>query len=173
MDSFKEFLEYSSISGMSLISSTRSFARLFWILVVILGFAGAILMIFESFENWRINPISTTIETFPISNTFPNVTFPNVTICPPRDLFLNLNHDIKKSETIKLSEDLRKELLDYALDVIQDEFYNELMTNMSLLQDPDRYYNWYYGYTKLEYPYWSWSNKLWFFIATSAICYKI
>ena len=32
MDVFEEFLEHSSINGMSLISSTKSFSRLFWIL---------------------------------------------------------------------------------------------------------------------------------------------
>ena len=106
-------------------------------------------MIFESFENWREKPISTTIETLPISE----ITFPNVTVCPPKDLFLNLNQDIRKSEKVKLTEDLRNELIDFARDVIQDQYYNEVMTNLSKFQDPDRYYNWYHGYTELTYPH--------------------
>ena len=121
MDAFKEFLEYSSINGMAIISNTQRFSRLFWILIIIGGFTGSILMIFESFDNWREKPISTTIETLPISE----ITFPNVTVCPPKDLFLNLNQDIRKSEKVKLTEDLRNELIDFALDVIQDQYYNE------------------------------------------------
>ena len=27
------------------------------------------------------------------------------------------------------------------------------MRNLSKVEDPDRYYNWYYGYTKLLFPY--------------------
>ena len=149
MENITEFLEKSSIVGLSLILSTRNYVRHFWILVVVGGFAAAIWMIFESFDNWRQKPISTTIETFPISE----IIFPNVTVCPPRNLFLNLNSDIKKSENVKLNKDLRNELLDYSLDVIQHEFYKEVMANLSKLEDPDRFYNWYHGYTKIQYPY--------------------
>ena len=149
MDIFKEFLENSSINGMSLISNTKRFTRLFWIMIVLVGFFGSIFMIFESFENWREKPISTTIETFPISE----ITFPNVTVCPPRGLFLNLNQDLRKSETVELNENIRNELLDYALDIIQDQYYQDVMANLSKLVDPDRYYNWYYGYNFVRYPY--------------------
>ena len=151
MDIFKEFLENSSINGMSLISNTKRFTRLFWIMIVLVGFFGSIFMIFESFENWREKPISTTIETFPISE----ITFPNVTVCPPRGLFLNLNQDLRKSENLELNEDIRNELLDYALNVIQDHYYIEVMANLSKLEDPDRYYNWYHGYTRIRYPYYA------------------
>ena len=109
-----------------MISSTRSYVKLFWILVVVGGFAAAIWMIFESFENWRQKPISTTVEIVPISE----IIFPNVTVCPPRNLFLNLNYDITKSENVKLNKDLRNKLLDYSLDVIQQEFYKEVMANL-------------------------------------------
>ena len=69
------------------------------------------------------------IETLPISQ----ITFPNVTVCPPRDLFLNLNQDIKNSEKVKLTENIRNELLDFALDVIQDQYYKEMISNLSKL----------------------------------------
>ena len=120
------------------------------LLVVIFGIAVAIFMIFESFVNWRENPISTTVETFPISE----MTFPNVTVCPPKSLFLNLNNDIQNSIKTKINKDLRYVILDYALEVIQEDFYKEAMMNLSKIQDPDRYYNWYYGYTSVEFPYW-------------------
>ena len=165
MDTFKEFLEYSSINGMSLISNTRRFSRLFWILIVLGGFVCATYLIFESFDNWKEKPITTTIETLPISE----LTLPNVTVCPPRGLFLNLNHDIKESENITLNKDLRKELLDYALDVILDQYYNEAMANLSKIQDPDRYYNWYHGYTFLRYPHYNYKvNQLKYYVDTAA-----
>ena len=74
------------------------------------------------------------------------------------DLDLDLGPDleldnIRKSEKVELTKDLRNELLDYALDVIQDEYFNEVMGNLSKVEDPDRFYNWYHGYTKLQYPY--------------------
>ena len=163
MDTIKEFLESSSINGMSLISSTRRFTRLFWILIVLGGFASAIYLIFESFNNWRKQPISTTIETLPISE----LTFPNVTVCPPKGLFLNLNQDIQKSETVTLNQELRNELVEYALDVIQDQIHIEMMTNLSKVQDPDRYYNWYHGFTRINYPNFEW-NQLCYYVYTSA-----
>ena len=149
MENVKEFLENSSIIGLSLISNSNRFVRLFWILVVIGGFAWAIHMIFESFEDWRQKPILTTIETLPISE----ITFPNVTVCPPRNLFLNLNYDILKSTNMNLNSKSRNELIDYSLDVIQEELYKEVMANLSKLEDPDRFYNWYHGYTTIKYPF--------------------
>ena len=113
------------------------------------GFAWAIQMIFESFEDWRQKPILTTIETLPISN----ITFPNVTVCPPRNLFPNLNYDILKSTNMNLNSKSRNELIDYSLDVIQEELYKEVMANLSKLEDPDRFYNWYHGYTTIKYPF--------------------
>ena len=80
MDHVKEFLDNSTIHGLSFISSTRRWSRLFWILVVIGGFSGAGYMIYTSFHNWGQSPISTTIETLPISE----LTLPNVTVCPPK-----------------------------------------------------------------------------------------
>ena len=43
-----------------------------------------------------------------------------------------------------------------------------MVKNMSRLEDPDRYYNWYYGYTKISYPHFSPTNELWYRVETSA-----
>ena len=127
MENVKEFLESSSIIGLSLIANSKQIVlKLFWILIVFGGFAWAIVMIYESLEDWRQKPILTTIETSEISG----ITFPEITVCPPRNLFLNLNHDIMKSEKLSLTDKERDELLDYSLDVIQDEFYKEVMANL-------------------------------------------
>ena len=151
MENIKAFLGSSTIHGLYYISVGRKWSRLFWTLIVIGGFSGAGCLIYTSFHNWKQSPISTTIETLPISQ----ITFPNVTVCPPKNSFLNLNHDIKQSENIKLDNDTREELFDFALDVIQDEFHKEIMTNLSKVEDPDRYYNWYHGYTRIRYPYYA------------------
>ena len=144
MEGFKEFLDSSSIHGISFISSEKRFGRLFWIFIVLIGFTGAFLLIRQSFNDWEENPISTTSETLPMSH----ITFPNITVCPPRNSYLNMNFDIIQSEKIKIDDKLRKEFYDYSMDVIQENYFQEWMTNLSKIEDPNRYYNWYYGYTK-------------------------
>ena len=151
MEQIKTFLDTSTIHGLSWISGTRRFSRLFWILIVFGGFTGAVYLIYQSFDNWHQSPISTTSVTMPISQ----IIFPNVTVCPPKKSFLNLNYDMKQSENVKLDTDTRKELFEYAQDVIEDDFYKEVMANLSKVEDKDRYYNWYHGYTKIRYPYYN------------------
>ena len=148
MESFKHFLELSTIHGLSHISSTKEVGRIFWILVVICGFIGAGYIIYSSFDNWEKSPISTTIESLPISQ----VTFPNVTVCPPMESFLNLNHDIIKLDEINF-EKSRLEVFDYAMNMIQNEYHNMIVTNMKKVQDPESYYNWYHGYEEIYFPY--------------------
>ena len=149
MEHVKAFLETSTIHGLSWISGTRRISKLFWIVVVIGGFTVAGYLIQLSFYNWHKSPITTTIETLPISE----ITFPNVTVCPPKNSFLDLSYDILKSNETKLDAKTRKELFEYTKEVVQESFYKEIMKNLSKLEDPDRYYNWYHGYTKIFYPF--------------------
>ena len=108
MEHIKIFLDTSTVHGLSWISNTTRWSRLFWIVTVIAGFTGAILLIHASFYNWEKRPVSTTIETLPISE----VTFPNVTLCPPRNSLLDLNYDIMLAVNITLDNKTRKYLLD-------------------------------------------------------------
>ena len=119
MEEFTKFLEISTIHGLSHIASSKTWARVFWIFIVFGGFSGAGYLIQTSFYNWQQNPITTTLETLPISK----ITFPNITICPPRNTFLNLNDEIMKIENLTLTQDKRQELFDYALKVIQDDYF--------------------------------------------------
>ena len=165
MEQVKEFFDTSTIHGLSWISGTKKWSRLLWIMIVIGGFSGAGYLIYESFYNWGQSPISTTIETLPISV----LTLPNVTVCPPRKSFLNLNYDIRKSEKLKIDNRTRNELFDYALDIIQKNFYEEIMSNLSKVEDSDRYNNWYHGYNKIDLPYYTtFRHQLWYYITTSA-----
>ena len=164
MEHIKTFLDSSTIHGLSWISTTRRWSRLFWLLIVIGGFSGAGYLIHASFYNWELSPISTAIETLPISH----ITFPNVTVCPPKNSTLNLNHVIEQSKGVILGNNTRNKLINYAMDVIQEEFYKEVMKNLSKVEDPNRYHNWYHGYAAIEYPYYK-NNQLRYEVSTIAI----
>ena len=165
MDYVQEFLDSSTIHGLSRISQTRRCSRLFWIFVVIAAFSGAVFLIWTSFLTWSQNPITTTIETLPISQ----IQFPNVTVCPPEGSFLNLNPDIIQSKNVHLDNRTRNELLDYALNLIQWNFYIEMLTNLSKVHDPARYHNWYHGYSQINFPYYNdYMKQLSYTLASSA-----
>ena len=91
-EDIKNYLENSTVHGLVYISTTRKLWRLFWILIVCGGFTGAIYLIHLSFQSWNESPIKTTIETLPISE----VTFPKITVCPPKNTYTNLNYDLIK-----------------------------------------------------------------------------
>ena len=149
MDEFKEFLGTSTIAGLSYISTSKRTAKLFWILVVFSTFTASFVEIWNLFQDWEKNPIKTTSKNLPISQ----LTLPNITVCPPKNSYLNLNYDIVKSEEVIIDNDTRQELLEYAIEVVQDALHAEMMKNLSILEDPDRFINWYRGYTRIVYPY--------------------
>ena len=126
MGEFTHYLESATVHGLSYIASTKRFVRLFWICVVLFGFSTAFYLIYDSFYFWKQSPISTTIETLPISQ----ITLPNITVCPMKNSVLNLNHDIMKAGVVKLEEKTRNNLSQHAIEVIQDTFFDEIMRNL-------------------------------------------
>ena len=106
MESFKYFLENSSIHGLNYISSRRKWSRIFWVIVVILGFVGAGILIYQSFDVWSESPVKTTIETLPIHK----IKLPKVTVCPPKHTYTNLNYDLTMTANIILDNETRNEL---------------------------------------------------------------
>ena len=148
MENIKTFLETSTIHGLSYIPSGRKYVKLFWILIVTIGFTGAGVLIYQSFQSWDESPVKTSIETHPITE----ITFPKVTICPPKNTYTNLNTDLMMTENITLEDDIRNELTNYAAGFLFDRFYEETLRNVSMIEDTDRYYNWYHGYTKIQLP---------------------
>ena len=150
MEGLRDYLESSTIHGLAYIASTRKFIRVLWTLVVVGGFTGAGYMIYQSFQSWEESPVKTTIETLPITE----ITLPKVTVCPPKNTFTNLNYDLMMLENMTLDNDTRDELTQYAVGLIQDHVFNEVMNNISLIEEHNRYYNWYRGYTKIILPYW-------------------
>ena len=144
MENIKEFLEYTTIHGLVYVSKPGKCSRIFWILVVIAGFTGAGVMIHHSFENWIKSPVKTLIETMPIKE----ITLPRVTVCPPKNTFTNLNYDLMMLDNMTLDNETRLELTQYAVGLIQEDIYKDVISNISKIQEKDRYFNWYMGYTK-------------------------
>ena len=66
MKEINQFLESSTIHGLVYITTTRRFVKFLWILIVIAGFTGAGVLIYQSFEAWKESPVKTTIETLPV-----------------------------------------------------------------------------------------------------------
>ena len=134
MEGVRTFLESSTIHGLGYISTTRKLVKLFWIIVVIAGFTGASIMIYQSFKDWSDNPVTTTIETRPIKE----IAFPKVTVCPPRNTYTDLNYDLKMAENMSLDSNLRNELKNFAIEQLYDHVFESLMANLSKLEDNDR-----------------------------------
>ena len=149
MEHLQNFLNTSSIHGLTWISGSERFSKLFWILVVIGGFIGAGFLIHESFYNWNQNPVSTNIETLPISE----ITFPNITVCPPKNSFLNLNYDVMHAHLMKIDGKIRRELYEFSVNVLQNHYYEEAMKELLKITDNSRFFNWYHGLTRIKYPY--------------------
>ena len=145
MEGIRTFLESSTIHGLTYISSTRKYGKAFWILVVIAGFATAGYLIHSSFESWYDSPIKTTVETLPISD----IKFPKVTVCPPKNTYTDLNYDLMKAENITLTEEMSDELIDYSKKIINQHVF---MDDLDILQEEDRYYNYYFGFSRMKRP---------------------
>ena len=80
-----------------------------------------------------------------------------------------MNYDLLQAEKQNLKEETRQELYKFALDIIQESFYEEMMKNISIVECPDLFYNWYHKFTELRYPeYIEKDNQLYFLILTSA-----
>ena len=54
------------------------------------------------------------------------------------------------TKNLTLSTDTRNDLAKYALELLYDNLYDTIMTNLSKVQDNDRYHNWYHGYTEIR-----------------------
>ena len=147
LDGFKEFLESSTIHGLTYISTSRRLGKLFWICVVILGFLAAGFMIKNSFTDWNDNPIATTEKTLSIRD----VTFPTITVCPPRDTFTNLNFDLHKGQNLTIDEQTRDSMRYTMYEIIHGEFVKETMAAFAFYNVEGKNRNYYYGYDELRW----------------------
>ena len=128
MKGLNTFLESSTIHGLTYISiKNKRFDRIFWMLVIMMGFTGAGILIYRSFESWNESPVKTTIETHPIAE----ITFPKVTVCPPKNTNTDLNYDLMMTKNKTLNDDIRHEMEKYALDMLYDHIYDTVLESVS------------------------------------------
>lgn len=139
MEYVRTFLDSSSIHGLSNISTSKKYWRLFWIMVVTFGFCTAGFLIYKSFQSWEESPIKTTIETLPISEMI----FPKVTVCPPKNSFTDLNYDVI------LADNLTKNINSYDLYLHAKKLVKEhtFLDKFNKFKELNDYENWYHGYT--------------------------
>ena len=149
MGIFTEFLEASTIHGLSHIASSKSIVKPFWITIVFTGFSFAGILIHQSFQSWEESPIKTTVQTLPITE----LSFPKVTVCPPKNTFTNLNYDLLMAENMTIEDDTRIKLIEKAFETLADHFVNESKSNFAQLEQKNIFFNWYNGYTKIHMPY--------------------
>lgn len=138
----KEYLETSTIHGMVHISTSHRYFRLFWLVVVAGGFLTAGHLISKNIKEWNQHPVITAMETLDISQ----MTFPNVTICPPRNKFTSLNYDISMIDRgqISLSSEIKENLTKHVTEVAFREFRLQVKT-ISEMFDREFYNLWYGG----------------------------
>ena len=149
MEGIKNFLESSSIHGLTYIStSVSNVVKLFWIAVVTFGFFGASLLIYQAFQDWDEVPVTTAMDTEPIAK----MKFPKVTVCPPKNTYTNLNYDLMTIENMTIDNDTRNELANFAVEQLYDYLYDIHMANMSKFKDDDRYYKWYNMFERIQFP---------------------
>ena len=166
MENIKHFLNTSSINGVNHINDSRKVTRLFWIFVVFAGFIASGILINQSFNAWKQSPISTTTESVPIAD----IKFPKVTVCPPKNTYTSLNYDLMKIQNLKLDNETRNVLSDFAVELLNDHTFDEMMTKLNKIQDDNRYFIWYYGYSSIATPnvISNWKFDLEYSMATSA-----
>ena len=145
MEGVRGFLESSTIHGLNYISTTEKYSRLFWVIIVASGFTVAGLLINESFQSWSQSPVKTTIETLPISD----ITFPKVTVCPPKNTFTNLNHELVLADNKTWTDEMSYDWDDHAMKLKDEHVFMDVWNT---IQEDNRYFNWYQGYTKIDPP---------------------
>ena len=165
MEGVRVFLESSTIHGLSYISTTSRLVKNFWILVVIGGFIGAGVLIFQSFQAWNESPVTTNIETLPITE----IKFPKVTVCPPKNINTNLNYDLVRLQNVTLDNETRDELTHLAVELLWDTLHSNIMKNLTKLEDSNRYYNWLGGYTEMGIPIYNPDEGISYTVNTSAV----
>ena len=146
MLNFQEFLESSTIHGLPRIASSKELLlKLFWFLVIIVGFSLAGSYIHNALQDFEKEPFMTKIETFPISK----LKFPSVTVCPPKGYYTNLNYDLAKlaEEDKKLDENDRLELRELAQELILGNEIAQLFLTVSYkIISCMRYWNQYLSF---------------------------
>ena len=103
MEVFRDFLESSTIHGLSYMAGAKSnVMRCFWTLAVVASFLVAASLIQASFMSWKESPIISTSTTLPISSA----RFPIITVCPPDQTNTVINYEIERMKNVSMDKQM-------------------------------------------------------------------
>ena len=121
--------------------------------MVLSGFSTATYLIVKSFRGWEESPISTSVSVLPITQ----ITFPNLTVCPPRGTFTSLNYDILRVGNRSLEDD--NELDEFIAELLAEEGYQTMLEDLDNFYEKNRFRNWYEGLSQISLSYIEPSSK--------------
>ena len=165
MEGVRAFLDSSSIAGLNQIPASRRLAKLFWITIISSGFICSGVLIHQSFQSWRADPVKTRTDTLPISE----LKLPKLTVCPPKNTFTDLNYDLMRAKNLTAIE--KQNFQDFVISVFEDQ--NTKIDEWRKLIDDKMYFNWYWGYTIIDPPRRDKRNSLNYDILTNAASGRI
>ena len=143
LGALKQFLESSTIHGLVYLSTERKLSKLFWIIVVIAGFSYSGYLIQGSISNWSESPIKTIIETRPISE----LTFPKVTVCPPKNTFTDLNYDLLMVQNKTMTNETKQQFVSVVMSEFHNSGYYDYIDYVNMLEEDNRAYNLYHAFS--------------------------
>ena len=82
-----EYLESSTIYGLSFIAKEARLGKVFWGVLIFAAFVTSGILIHNARIDWQKNPVGTSLEAKSISH----VPFPRINVCPPKVAFSFLN----------------------------------------------------------------------------------
>ena len=107
----------------------------------------------KSFRGWEESPISTSVSVLPITQ----ITFPNLTVCPPRGTFTSLNYDLLRVGNRSLEDD--SELGEFIAELLAEEGYQSMLEDLENFYEKNRFRNWYEGLSQISLSYWDREDK--------------
>ena len=150
MDGVTEFLNSSTIHGLSHISTARNLAmKVVWAILVMGSFVTAAFIICNSFDAWEKSPVITSSGINHISK----LKFPKVTVCPPLGTNTGLNEVLEKSRYITLLPWMTADLAAYSKYwLAQDEYHLEFVDEMISFTNIDNIKNYCKAVTGFSLP---------------------
>ena len=165
MDLVQEFLETSTIHGLSHISTSKHLAvKILWACTVLASFTISIVLISNAVHSWEESPVLTSIET----NNISDLEFPNVTVCPPTNTNTGLNNVLEASKKISLLPQMADDLAGDSVLLAQDEYHLDIVDKMIAYTDIRNIQNYYKGITKFSLPNTDYGTVHRFFVFTTA-----
>ena len=133
MDIFKEFLESSTIHGLVYISTSKTTVqKTIWSIIVVIAFGSALKLIGNSYLEWEVDPVSTSVSTHPIEE----LDFPNITICPPSGYNTALNYDLVEASKLTLTDEDRSNITLAARQAFLIDSYSDFSDLMLAVTNP-------------------------------------